>query len=84
MKSLTTPVFPLSLGEVFHPLQLFRLPDVKRLLGLGHTTIYSLVQKGELDPPIRISGRAVAWKAESLVRYIQSRPSSKLASGKGV
>jgi excisionase family DNA binding protein len=47
---------------------LLRLPEAARALGLGRSTIYQLVQRGEL-PVVRV-GRAVRVPAEALREWV--------------
>ncbi len=47
---------------------LYRFPEAAQLLGLGRSTVYELVQRGEL-PVVRV-GRAVRIAAEDLQAWI--------------
>jgi excisionase family DNA binding protein len=45
--------------------------EAARLLGIGRTTLYELVKRGELTP-IRI-GRCVRFSVVELVRFVERR-----------
>jgi excisionase family DNA binding protein len=50
---------------------LLRVPEAAQLLGLGRTTTYDLIARGEI-PVVRV-GRAVRVPREALVAWIASR-----------
>lgn len=57
------------------PRRFLRLPEVKHQVGLGRTAIYQKIKAGEFPAPYPLSknGRAVAWLAEDIERWIDSR-----------
>jgi len=50
---------------------LLRITEVAALLGLGRSTVYELVQRGEL--PVIHVGRAVRVPAAALERWVERR-----------
>jgi excisionase family DNA binding protein len=50
---------------------LLRLPEAAVVLGLGRSTVYELVQRGEL-PSVHV-GRAVRIPAMALRRWVEQR-----------
>lgn len=67
------PLLP-DFGEFHLRHGLLRIDTVMRLTGLrSRTSVYALVRAGELPPPVKIGRRASAWRAEDVVRFIDSR-----------
>lgn len=60
------------------PLRLLRLVDVEQRTGLRKSTLYSLMQAGDLPPSVRLSSRAVAWHEADIDRWILERVRSKV------
>ncbi len=52
---------------------IWRLPEVMARTGLGRSSIYDKVSKGEFPPPINLGPRAVGWIAEEIIDWIQTR-----------
>lgn len=52
---------------------ILRLPDLMQATRLGRSTIYKLIAEGQLEPPLRISARAVGWRASTVREFIDSR-----------
>lgn len=52
-----------------------RLPEVRRRAGLGRTSLYELIGRGEFPRPYPLSetGRAVAWLEAEVDGWICSR-----------
>ena len=66
--------------------RLLRLPDVKALTGLGRSTIYLKMGKGEFPNAVKLGERAVAWPQADIERWIQERvdASRPVTAGTGV
>lgn len=48
-------------------IEFIRLPEVKKLVGLGTTKIYMMASEGLFPKQVKLGGRAVAWvKSEVL------------------
>ena len=54
--------------------RLIRLPDALSMTGLGRTAFLTKVREGEIQPPVRLTARAVAWRESDLCAWVQSRP----------
>lgn len=53
--------------------QLLRRPVVEQMTGLSRSSLYRLMAIGQFVQPVRISERAVAWRAEEILAWIESR-----------
>lgn len=53
--------------------QLLRLPEVQRRVGLSKSTIYSLIARGDFVPSVSISARCRAWPSDAVDSWIQAR-----------
>lgn len=58
---------------------LLRLPSVLRATGLGRSTLYRLIAACSFPAPVRLSKRAVAWRASEVEIWSQSRPTTRPA-----
>jgi prophage regulatory protein len=50
-----------------------RLPKVKDRVGLGRSTIYSLVGRGQFPRPVSLGDRAMAWLESDIDAWIQTK-----------
>ena len=56
------------------PARLFaRLPTVIQATGLGRSTIYRLVARGEFPRPVHLGPRAIAWRWSDLEQWSAAR-----------
>lgn len=51
--------------------RLLRLPDVKKMTGLSHSTIWRYEKKGEFPKRIRVTLRCSAWKFSEVQAFIE-------------
>lgn len=51
----------------------FRLRKVQELTGLGRSSIYELMARGEFPRPIKLTAKAVAWPESAVARWLASR-----------
>lgn len=56
---------------------LLRRPDVMRMTGLCRSALYDLISKKRFPLPVRLTERAVAWRASEVQAWIVSRPSAR-------
>lgn len=51
----------------------YRMPAVQeRVGGVSRTTIYEWVKKGQFPKPVKIGGRAIAWRASDLNQWAEN------------
>ena len=55
---------------------ILRTPEVLEATGLGRTTIWRMVKRGDFPAPVRLSVRAVGWRRADVERWIESRPAA--------
>ena len=53
--------------------QIFRRPDVEKLVGLSRSTLYAMMAEGSFPKPIRLGKRAVGWRVADLQRWLETR-----------
>lgn len=53
-----------------------RRPEVESLTGLGRTTIYDLMARGQFPRPVKLTGKAVAWPESKVAEWLDSRPTA--------
>ena len=53
-----------------------RRPAVETITGLGRSTIYDLMSRGEFPRPIKLTSKAVAWSEDEILDWLASRPKS--------
>jgi prophage regulatory protein len=58
---------------------ILRLPELCKRLGLGRSSIYALIQRGEFPRPIPLSARAVGWSAAEIEQWIAERAAQREA-----
>jgi prophage regulatory protein len=58
---------------------ILRLPELRKRIGLGRSSIYALVKQGSFPRPIPLSARAVGWSAAEVEAWLQSRAAERKA-----
>jgi prophage regulatory protein len=54
-------------------IHLLRLPEVRRVTGLGRSMIYQLEAERRFPRRVKISARAVGWVEEEVVAWVAER-----------
>jgi len=50
--------------------------EVERRTGLSRSTLYRKMREGTFPVPVKVSERAVRWRASDIRAYVDSRPRS--------
>lgn len=53
-----------------------RLPAVKAATGLPKSTIYRLISESSFPRPLKLSAKAVGWRASDIRAWLDSRPTA--------
>jgi len=59
------------------PTRIYRPLDACKMLGVSKSSLYRFVRMGELGKPIKIGKIASGWREETLMEFINSRPSAR-------
>ena len=54
--------------------KLLRLPVVTEITGLKRSAIYKKMDEGNFPRPVKLGGRAVAWRSDDIEKWINERP----------
>ena len=57
--------------------KMLRRPIVEDMTGLGRSTIYDLMAKGQFPRPVKLTGRAVAWPESEVAAWLESRKAER-------
>jgi prophage regulatory protein len=57
---------------------ILRLPELRKRIGLGRSSIYALVKQGSFPRPVRLSQRAVGWVAAEIEAWLAERAAKRL------
>ncbi len=52
---------------------ILRRPAVERITGLGRSTIYDWMARGEFPQPVKLGTRAVGWRESDVLSWLESR-----------
>ena len=54
-------------------MHILRLPEVSQATGLSRSTIYRLVQTGNVPPPLKLTTRTIGWYSTDIDTWIAAR-----------
>jgi prophage regulatory protein len=60
--------------------QLLRLSQVRQTVPYSRSEIYRLISLGQFPRPVPLGTRAVAWDADEIQRWVQSRIAARKAA----
>jgi len=63
------------------PVSVLRLPAVKSRVGLGRSSIYSALARGEFPAPVKLGERAVGWIESDIDTWISNRINATRGGG---
>lgn len=58
------------------PTLVYRIDDLRRVIGLSKWTVYDLIKKGDFPQPIQLTSKAVGWRASDIQRWVDERKSA--------
>ncbi|WP_233863682.1 helix-turn-helix transcriptional regulator [Paraburkholderia adhaesiva] len=73
-------VVPNTAASAANPHRLVLLPQLKTEFGVPYSRmhLYRLVKAGQFPAPIRISSNRIAWRASSILAWIDAREMASL------
>jgi len=60
-------------ADTIHPMQIWRLPTVEKVVGHKKSFLYEKMALGEFPKPIPTGRRAKGWLAHEVIAWIESR-----------
>ena len=57
-----------------NPDRLLRRREVESLCGIGRSTIYNRLRRGEFPRPVSIGPQSVRWRESAIMEWLDSRP----------
>jgi len=55
--------------------RVLRVAEVMKLTGLSRTTLWKLARAGSFPKPVKLTGRAMGWKASAVAAWLAERTS---------
>lgn len=54
-------------------MNIFRMRELSKILGISRANIYQMIGKGEFPKGVKLSERARGWTAEEIEAWIETR-----------
>ncbi len=59
--------------------ELLRLPKVLNMTGASRSSVYNWMRQGRFPEPVKLGGRAVAWRRESIEKWMEELPTASIS-----
>jgi len=53
--------------------EILRKPRVLAAIGLGNTSLYEAIKRGDFPAPVKLGARAVGWRRSDVEAWLASR-----------
>ena len=53
--------------------EILRKPRVLALIGIGNTSLYEAIKRGDFPAPVKLGVRAVGWRRSDIESWLDSR-----------
>mgnify|MGYP001597473537 FL=1 len=53
--------------------EILRKPRVLALIGIGNTSLYAAIKRGDFPAPVKLGVRAVGWRRSDIETWLASR-----------
>jgi prophage regulatory protein len=53
--------------------EILRKPRVLAIIGLGNTSLYAAIKRGDFPAPVKLGARAVGWRRSDIENWLASR-----------
>ena len=60
--------------------ELWKLPAVRARVPYSETSIYRLMREGKFPKPLKVGARAVAWRSDEVLAFIEALPRSSVGN----
>lgn len=61
--------------------QIIKRPEVQTVAGLSRSSLYRLIAAGKFPKPVKLSSRAVGWRADEIAIWIEERTAERDSKG---
>ena len=56
--------------------EILRKPRVLAIIGIGNTSLYEAIKRGDFPAPVKLGLRAVGWRRSDIERWLATRASA--------